>query len=132
MRNCGAELDREWVLRHARKCRPFTPCWRARNREAARKHREANPEYERAAARAYRAEVRAHTRAGRHIAASAIERTAAVHIGAAAIGAWQAAQRAAADRALVRKRSVTSQTRGHAQARLAHSGRMYGADRAGA
>ena len=79
--DCGAELDRPLAW----KCRKNTPCGLARNRAAAQKYREAHPQQDRAYTRAYQAEVRAHKRAGRRIAASAVERTAVVHVGAAAI-----------------------------------------------
>ena len=118
---CGAALGREWSLRLARKCRPDTPCWRARRRESSRKYRAARVDHERAYFRAYRAEVRAHRYSRRLIRARALERTAVAHIGALAVAAWQAAQRAVADRALARKRDATPTARAYAKARLARS-----------
>ena len=115
--DCGAELDRELAW----KCRRNTPCGRARNRAAHQKYRDAHSKDERDYARAYRAEVRAHKRAGRLIKAKAVERMALAHVGAAAVAAWQAAQRAAADRALGRNRGATPTARAYAKARLARS-----------
>ena len=118
---CGAALDREWTLRLARKCRPDTPCWRARRRESSRKYRAARLDHERAYSRAYRAEVRAHRYSRRLIRARALERAALAHVGALAVAAWQAVQRAAADRAIARNRDATDAARAYAKARIAHS-----------
>ena len=117
--DCGAELGADRPL--ATKCARNTPCRRARNRAASHKYRAAHPQQTRAYTRAYQAEVWAHRRAGRRIAASAVERTAVVHVGAAAIEAWQAAQRADADRALARNPDATDAARRYAKARLTQS-----------
>ena len=117
--DCGAELGADRPL--ATKCAKNTPCRRARNRAASHKYRAAHPQHVRAYELAYQAEVRAHRRAGRRIAAAAVERTAVVHVGAAAIEAWQAAQRAVADRAIARNRDATPTARRYARARIGRS-----------
>ena len=117
--DCGAELGADRPL--ATKCARNTPCKRVRNRAASQKHRDAHPKQDRSYTRAYQAEVRAHRRAGRRIAADAVERTAVAHIGAAAIEAWQAAQRADADRAIARNPGATPAARAYATARLTQS-----------
>ena len=117
--DCGAELGADRPL--STKCARHTPCMSARNRAASQKYRDAHSQDEQAYARTYRAVWRAHKRGGRLIRASAVERMAVAHIGALAVAAWQAAQRADVDQAIARNRDATPQARAYAKARLARS-----------
>ena len=117
--DCGAALGADRPL--ATKCARNTPCRRARNRAASHKYRAAHPQHTRAYDLAHQAETRAHKRAGRLVLAAALERTVAAHIGSLAVAAWQAAQRAVADRAIARNRGATPTSRAYAKARLARS-----------
>ena len=103
----------------------FTPCGRARNRAASHKYRAAHPGVQdRAYTRAYQAEVRAHTaRRAAHRGLDAVERTAVIHVGAAAIEAWQAAQRADGGPGASCARSQCRDTRRRAPMRTARLAR---------
>ena len=122
---CGAALDREWVPSRHRggSAAPIHPAGARGPRSGSRntgprQTRTTNAPY----SRAYRAEVRAHTVRRAAHRASAIERTAAGHIGAARGRGVAGRPARGADRALVRNRDATSDgARGYAQARLAHS-----------
>ena len=107
---CGAALGADRPL--ATKCAKNTPCRRARNRAASHKYRAAHPQHTRAYDLAHQAETRAHKRAGRLVAGGGNRTDGGGHISAPlAVAAWQAAQRAVADRAIARNRGATMTAR---------------------